>query len=136
VNNKGVDINTDVKNLDLKFIHHFISTSYWAEGRTLEDVKTCINNSLNFGIYLNGNQIGYARVVTDYVVFAYLMDLFISEKYRKNGYAKLLMEQILSHDKVMNVKVWRLSTSNSHFLYEKFGFKTIRDSVNMMEKKC
>jgi GNAT superfamily N-acetyltransferase len=136
VNIKGVNINTDVKNLDLLFIHHFISNSYWAKGRSIEDVKTCIDNSLNFGIYLNGSQIGYARVVTDYVVFAYLMDLFILEEYRKKGYAKLLMEHIMSHDAIMNVKVWRLSTTNSHFLYEKFGFKTIKDSVNMMEKKC
>jgi hypothetical protein len=59
-------INTDKSKLDFNFIHHFISNSYWAKNRTVEDMKTCIDNSLNFGVYYQSKQIGYARVVTDY----------------------------------------------------------------------
>ena len=132
--NQNIIISSEKKMLDLHFIHNFISNSYWAKGRTIEEVKICIDNSLNFGVYLNGKQIGYARVVTDYIVFAYLMDLFIDENYRKKGYSKLLMEYIMTNTLLKNVKAWKLATQDAHFLYEKFGFKLIEKPEKMMEK--
>ena len=130
----GITINTDTEKLDISFIHHFISNTYWAKGRTVAEVQTCINNSLNFGIYLNNKQIGYARVVTDYVAFAYLMDVFITEEHRNKGYSSLLMEFILQNEALKKIKVWRLATTDAHFLYEKFGFKPLKSPEKMMER--
>jgi GNAT superfamily N-acetyltransferase len=98
-----ITISTDKNQLDIEFIHAFISNTYWAKGRTLAEVKTCIDHSLNFGIYLNNQQIGYARLVTDYVAFAYLMDVFISEEYQKLGYSSLLMDFILKYQKIQKI---------------------------------
>ena len=70
-------ISTDKKLLNIPYIHKFISESYWAKGRSPETVDTCVHHSLNFGVYSEQTQIGYARVVNDYAVFAYIMDLFI-----------------------------------------------------------
>jgi hypothetical protein len=61
-----ITITTDKSELDIEFIHAFISNSYWAKGRTIETMQTCIDNSLCFGVYIEGKQIGFARVVTDY----------------------------------------------------------------------
>ena len=130
----AITIHTDKEKLDIHFIHAFISTSYWAKGRTLDEVQMCIDNSLNFGVYLNGKQIGYARVVTDYIVFAYLMDVFIDKNYRNKGYSKLLMEFIFAHDLLKKVQGWKLKTTDAHFLYEKFGFKPLEQPERMMEK--
>ncbi len=132
--NQNIVISSEKQMLDLHFIHDFISNSYWAKGRPIEEVKTCIDNSLNFGVYLNGKQIGYARVVTDYIVFAYLMDVFIDENYRKNGYSKLLMEHIMTNTLLKKVKAWKLATQDAHLLYEKFGFKALAKPEKMMEK--
>lgn len=129
-----LSITTDKDQLDLSFIHQFLTNSYWAKGRTLEELKLCIDNSLNFGVYLDGRQIGYARVVTDYFQFAYLMDVFIDEMHRGKGYSKKLLQAVLEEKPLVNMKVWRLATTDSHGLYEKFGFKPLSDPSRFMEK--
>lgn len=85
-----IEISTDKSKLDIDFINSILSKTYWAENRTLETMKTLIDNSLNFGVYLNSNQIGYARIVTDYAQFAYLMDVFISVNHQKKDIQKNL----------------------------------------------
>lgn len=128
-----LSISTDKNILDISFINGFISNSYWAKGRSLETMQTCIDNSLNFGVYLNKEQIGFARVVTDYSQFAYILDLFIHENYRGKGYSKLLMKYILEFDQLTPVKTWRLSTSDAHGLYKQFGFNSLAKPENLME---
>lgn len=129
-----ITISTDKNQLDINFIHVFISNTYWAKGRTIAEVKTCIDNSLNFGIYLNNQQIGYARVVTDNVAFAYLMDVFIIEQHQKQGYSTQLMEFILNYSELKSIKVWRLATTDAHYLYQKFGFTALKSPEKMMER--
>jgi GNAT superfamily N-acetyltransferase len=132
MNNK-LQIDTDSKRLNLKFIHDFISNTYWAKGRSEATMQLCINNSFNYGLYLNNQQIGYARVVSDLGQFAYLMDVFVDEKYRGKGYAKILMDYILKDEKFEQVKIWRLATSDAHGLYKKLGFKELAHPEKMME---
>lgn len=96
-------------------------------------MQLCIDNSFNYGLYLNSEQIGFARVVSDLGQFAYLMDVFVDEKYRGKGYAKLLMKFILEDDKLKQVKIWRLATSDAHGLYKKLGFNALAHPEKMME---
>ena len=126
-------ISTDKDALDIDYINGFISNSYWAKGRTIETMQTCIDNSLNFGVYLKGKQIGYARLITDYARFAYIMDLFIDEAHRGKGYAKELMKYMLELDAMKNVKFWRLATTDAHELYKKFGFTALAKPEQSME---
>jgi len=130
---ENVLISSDKKKLEVTFIHTFISKSYWAKGRTLETMQTCIDNSLNFGVYLDDQQIGYARIATDFGQFAYIMDLFISENYRGKGYSKKLMKAIMNSEKLKTINVWRLATHDAHKLYEQFGFKAIDAPEKLME---
>ena len=74
---KDVLISTDKNQLDLDYIYTYLSNSYWAKDRTRENILLSINNSICFGVYFEKKQIGFARLVTDYGVFAYLMDVFI-----------------------------------------------------------
>jgi GNAT superfamily N-acetyltransferase len=127
-------ISTDKTQLDVPFIQHFLKDIYWAAGRTIQEVQTTIDASFCFGIYLEGQQVGFARVVTDYVVFAYLMDVFITEEHRGKGYSSLLIDAMMKEPKLERVKIWRLATSDAHFLYEKFGFKLLAHPEKMMEK--
>jgi N-acetylglutamate synthase-like GNAT family acetyltransferase len=129
----SIIISTNKELLDVKFINDFISTSHWAKGRSLETMQTCIDNSLNFGVYLDGKQIGYARLVTDYCIFAYLMDVFIDEKHRGKGYSKQLMQYMMEHESVKDVKVWRLATTDAHGLYAQFGFTPLSHPEKIME---
>lgn len=130
---KNLSITSDKNQLDTEFITAFISQSYWAKDRTLETMQTLIDNSLNFGVFLNAKQIGFARVVTDYAQFAYLMDVFIAKEHQGLGYSKILMKHILENEALKHVKVWRLATSDAHELYRKFGFTELSKPENMME---
>lgn len=130
-----IRISTDKTLLDIPFIHAFLNRSYWAKGRTMAETNTAIEHSLNFGIYKGGKQIGYARVVSDYVQFAYIMDVFIDENLRGQGYSKQLISFILDFEPLQKVKVWRLATTDAHELYRKFGFTALARPENMMELK-
>lgn len=127
-------ISNDPEKLDVSFMHHFLTNSYWAKGRSIEEVKACIKNSFNFGLYLDDRQIGYARVLTDYVYFAYVLDVFIDENHRGLGYAKFLMSRIVADPSLQKVKIWRLATDDAHGLYAKVGFKPLKDPHKMMER--
>lgn len=127
-------VSTDKSKLDVPFIQNFLKDIYWAAGRTIEEVQTTIDASVCFGIYLDGKQIGFARVITDYVVFAYLMDVFIDENFRGKGYSSVLIKAMMEDPQLQQVKIWRLATSDAHFLYEKFGFTALAHPEKMMER--
>ena len=129
-----ISISTDKKQLNIKFIHAFLTESYWAKGRTVEEVKTTIENCLCFGVYKNKKQIGFARVLTDGVVFAYLMDVFIDPAFQGQGFSKLMMQSIMQHPELQNIQKWLLKTSDAHGLYKQFGFKNIEEAHKLMEK--
>lgn len=127
-------VSTDKKKLDVSFIQDFLKDIYWAAGRTIDEVQTTINSSVCFGIYKNDVQIGFARVITDYVVFAYVMDVFITEEHRGKGYSSVLISTMMNEPELKNIKIWRLATSDAHFLYQKFGFNALAHPEKMMEK--
>ncbi|WP_300567029.1 GNAT family N-acetyltransferase [Flavobacterium sp.] len=129
-----IEVSTDKKKLNVPFIQHFLKDIYWAAGRTMEEVQTTIDSSFCFGIYLDNEQIGFARVITDYVVFAYVMDVFIIEGHRGKGYSSILIDNMMNEPQLKEVKIWRLATSDAHFLYSKFGFKSLAHPEKMMEK--
>lgn len=129
-----ITVSTDKNKLDIPFIQHFLKDIYWAAGRTIDEVQTTINHSFCFGIYLDDKQIGFARVITDYVVFAYLMDVFITEEHRGKGYSSILIQTMMEEPMLKEVKIWRLATSDAHFLYKKFGFNELANPEKLMEK--
>lgn len=129
-------ISTDRARLQLDAIHKFLAEeSYWARERTREQTETAIKNSLPFGVYDGaGNQIGFARVVTDYATFAYLGDVYILENYRGRGLSKRLMETIVNHPDLQGFRRWILATADAHTLYEKFGFSGLKHPERWMER--
>jgi GNAT superfamily N-acetyltransferase len=115
-------ISTDRQRLDLDVIHGFLARSYWAEGRPRERVAQAIEYSLPFGLYHFDTQIGFARVVTDYVVIAFLADVFVLEAYRGKGLGGWLVEVVTGLPELRSVRRWLLGTRDAHELYRKFGF--------------
>lgn len=127
-------ISTDKALLNIPLIHEFLTETYWAKGRTLEDVQRSIDHSLCFGAYLKGQQIGFARIATDYTVFAYLMDVFIIPEHRGNRYSKDLMKVILKEKRLQSCEVWMLKTSDAHELYAQFEFTELQHPEKVMER--
>lgn len=128
-------ISTHQDQLDREMIHDFLSReSYWAKGRPQEVVNRGIDNSLNFGIYHNQEQVGFGRVVTDYATFAWIADVFVLEQYRGQGLGKWLIEVMLSHPQLQGFRRWALSTRDAHELYRGFGFNELTRPERWMER--
>ena len=127
-------ISTDKSRLDLTLIHNFLTTSYWAAGIPLEVVRRSIEHSLSFGLYKEDEQIGYARVITDYATFAYLGDVFILEPFRGQGLSKWLMEVVVTHPELQDFRRWILLTKDAHGLYKKVDFTEVKTPERYMER--
>lgn len=130
----GYCISTSKEKLDINSIYKFLSTkAYWCLNIPKDTVQIAIQNSLCFGVYHDGKQIGFARVISDFATIAYLGDLFIIEEYREKGLSKWLMETIMSHPNLRGLRRWILLTGDAHELYRKFGWTNIADSSKWME---
>lgn len=131
---EGVYISTNKSLLDFNFIHDYMSqTSYWARDRSEEQTKKTIENSLCFGLYTDSKeQVGFARVVTDYVFFGNIMDVIIDPDYQGNGLGKTLVEFMLNHSVVKGLQTITLKTKDAHSFYEEYGFKKVGESLLYM----
>lgn len=126
-------ISTDPARLNIDTICDFLKRAYWANTRPRERTERAIQNSLVFGVYEENKQIGVARVVSDYSIFAYLCDVFIHEDYRAHGLGKWLIQTIMDHPDLRDVRRWILVTNDAHGLYKQFGFTAIEDPERWMQ---
>jgi len=126
-------VSTDPSRLDRSLIARFLAGSYWAKGIPQEVVDRSIEGSLCFGLYRGPKQLGFARVITDYATFAYLADVFVVETSRGEGLGVWMMEVIMRHPRLQNLRRWMLATRDAHGLYEKFGWRSLENPERIME---
>jgi len=123
------EISTDKNRLDVAMIHEYLSNrSYWAKGIPFEVVRKSIENALCFGMYHQGRQIGFARVITDRATMAYVADVFIIESRRGKGLGKGLVKAIMDHPDLAGLRLWLLGTKDAHELYRKYGFQKLTET--------
>jgi hypothetical protein len=128
------DIDTDKARLDLAFIHGFLVRSHWAKGIPFDVMQKAIENSMAFGLYRDGRQIGFARVVSDYATFAYLADVFVVEEARNCGLGRTLVDTILAHPELQGLRRWLLGTRDAQSLYRRCGFADPPQSFRFLER--
>jgi GNAT superfamily N-acetyltransferase len=133
----GYTISTDRGRLDVGLIHNFLSQSaYWAQGRSLDIVRKTIQNSLCFGLYEGEQQVGFARVVTDYATFGWLCDVFVVDSHRGRGLSKWLVECVVSHPALSGLRTLMLATRDAHGLYERYGgFQRLTEAERWMVRR-
>ncbi|PCJ97207.1 MAG: GNAT family N-acetyltransferase [Flavobacteriaceae bacterium] len=134
---EGVYISMDKSKMDIPFIHEYLSEhSYWAKGRSIDKVKLSIEHSVCFGVFnKNNEQLGFARIATDYVTVAWLMDVFVRESHQGKGLGKLLIDYIVKLPELKEVTGIGLKTIDAQELYKKFGFRNIENPEIWMMKK-
>jgi GNAT superfamily N-acetyltransferase len=126
-------VSTDRGRLDLDVVHGFLTGCYWAKGIPRQVVARSIENSLCFGVYSEARQVGFARVISDYATYAYIGDVFVLDGYRGHGLGKWLMECIMRHPRLQDLRRWGLATQDAHGLYRQFGFTPLRAPERHME---
>ena len=130
----GFCISTEKARLDLKAIHHFLSTqAYWSLNIPFNRVEEAVAHSLNFGLYYKEQQIGYARVVSDFSSIAYLGDVYVLPDFRGQGLSKWLMQTIMAYPELQGLRRWILSTADAHGLYKQFGWEPVAYPERWME---
>jgi GNAT superfamily N-acetyltransferase len=122
------------EDMDLDTIFNFVKKSYWGRSRTIEEQQIAMDNSINFGLFFNGNQIAYTRVMTDKVFFAYVLDFFVLENFQGKGLGKLLMSNVLNFSSLKEIDKWMLATKDAHGLYSQFGFEVVKDPSKLMDR--
>lgn len=116
----------DPSRLQFDRIHDALATSYWSPGIRRDLVEQAAANSLTLGAYLStGEQIAYARVITDRATLAYLCDLIVFEGFRGQGVGKALVDAVLGHPALQTVRRHLLATRDAHALYARFGFAEV-----------
>jgi len=131
---EGYEISTDADRLDRAVIHRYLSEdSYWARGIPQHVMERSLQNSLCFGLYHQGAQVGLARVVTDYATFALLADVFVLPAHRGLGLSKRLVERVTTHPDLQGLRRWLLVTADAHGLYTQYGFEPLAAPARFME---
>ncbi|MBN1515796.1 GNAT family N-acetyltransferase [Candidatus Sumerlaeota bacterium] len=131
----GYVIDTDQQRLDLNAIHAFLKHSYWSPGLPRDVMERAIENSFCFGLYQDDQQIGFARIITDYAHFAYLCDVFVLKPYRGKGLGKWLVECVVNCELLQGLRAFRLGTRDAHELYQQYGFQALENPEYGMEIK-
>lgn len=126
----GFFISDDRSLLQPERIYAMLHSTYWASGRTLETMMKASDNSLCFGVYFEGEQIGFARCVTDYATTFLLSDVIIDERFRGHGLGKALVSTVLMHDQLQGL-IGSLATRDAHGLYAKYGFAPVDPKLYM-----
>lgn len=134
--NTSIHISTGKEKLDTTLIHRYLSVeSYWAKGRSVEEVRLSVEHSLCFGAYApGGKQLGFARVLTDHVVFAWLMDVFVIPEVRGQGIGRQLLEAVMNPPGLRAVNGIGLRTEDAHALYQRYGFEALSHPYTWMYK--
>ncbi|MGY6039839.1 GNAT family N-acetyltransferase [Aeromonas sp. AE23HZ002T15] len=131
----ALEISDDKGRLDVPLIHRFLSEeAYWSPGIPFATVQRAINHSLCFGGYLAGQQIAFARVITDRATLGYLSDVFVLPAHRGRGHSKALIGAILAHPELQGLRRLMLATADAHGLYAGFGFAPPARPESLMEK--
>ncbi|MEU9196033.1 GNAT family N-acetyltransferase [Streptomyces hundungensis] len=128
-------ISSDPQRLDAARIHHWLSTdAYWALGRSREKQDAAIAGSLNFGAYERGSgeQVAYARIVTDYATFGWLCDVYVDRGARGKGLGTALVTAVRDHLEPAGLRRILLATADAHGVYEKIGFRALESTDKWM----
>jgi GNAT superfamily N-acetyltransferase len=131
---RGYVFSAQKSRIDVEYVHRFLSErSYWAKKIPMDIVRTSIENSFCAGVYTGERQIGFARMITDYITFGYLADVFIDEVHRGKGLSKKLVEFILAFEDMKILRRIMLGTADAHGLYSRYGFSLLKHPERFME---
>jgi N-acetylglutamate synthase-like GNAT family acetyltransferase len=130
---EGYRISKNKNEMNIDSIHSYLTASYWAVGIPKKTMQIAIDNSFCFGVFKQNDQVGFARLVTDYATFAYLADVYILEEHRGKGLSKWLLTEIINHPQLQGLRRIVLATRDAHSLYEQFGFKELDSPEIFME---
>ena len=130
----GLILTTDRARVDLDAVLSMLVRSYWGGAMTMPVLERAIANSVTFSVLDQaGNQLGFARAVSDLATYAYLADVIVAETARGRGIGTWMVEAILAHPDLQGLRRVALLTRDARALYERCGFTADRPASVYME---
>ncbi|MEQ1547148.1 MAG: GNAT family N-acetyltransferase [Chakrabartia sp.] len=130
----GYTLSDHVDAMQITAIHAYLTRSYWSTGISVETVARAIKNSVCVGVFKNGVQVGFSRVITDCATFAYLADVYVLEEHRGHGLSVAMGAHLQAHPDLQGLRRWMLATSDAHAVYAKLGWTQISDPRPFMQR--
>jgi len=123
----SITISLDPARQDLDAIHRMLAGTYWSPGIRRDVVSEALRNSITAVAIdeATGATVGIARVVTDRATFAWLCDVFVEERFRGQGIARRLLEELERHPALGTLRRWCLATRDAHGLYGRHGYQPV-----------
>src|SRR4051794_33428858 len=107
------EIDDTQSRLNFPRIHQWLTSTYWWQYGLTPDLtkRGAVQSTLTVGVY-DGNeeQVGYSRVVSDTIRFAWLADVYVAESHRRRGIATAMVRFALDHPSLTDVTTWFLAT--------------------------
>lgn len=130
----GYVLTDDPTAIDPVAAHAYLTTSYWAEGISLETVVRSIDGSLCIAVFKEGKQVAFARIISDFATFAYLADVYVLDAHRGRGIAQAMLDHIVTHPRLQGLRRWALFTKDAQSLYARFGWTQYPNPERMMTR--
>lgn len=130
----GYEITTDASRVDVAAVYAFLAGAYWSRGIPRQLVERAIANSICVSVLLHGEQVGFARVITDRATFAYLADVYVIDAHRGRGLAHRMMTTVMQHPELQGLRRMMLVTRDAHGVYAKHGFTALAAPERVMER--
>ena len=130
----GIRLSEERDEMQLDTIHFYLTRSYWSPGIPRETVARAVAGSHVVGAFDGGQQVGFARVVTDHATFAYLADVFVLETARGRGIATAMIERLQASPSLQGLRRWMLATRDAHALYRKLGWSDLADPAIFLQR--
>jgi GNAT superfamily N-acetyltransferase len=122
--------------MDFAKVTEMLATAYWSVGIGQDEiVKGASHSAIVVGAFADGEQVGYARAVSDLTRFAYIMDVYVDERFRRQGIGQRMINHMLRHEALKDVLNWVLTTTDAHGVYGKCGFVPLREPAKWMQKR-
>jgi len=135
---RGYEITQDPAQIDVAAAHDFLRTAYWCKDIPIETLRRGIENSFCIAVRHGGEQVGFARLVTDYATFSYVSDVYVLKQHEGKGLARAMLSYFQDHPKLQGQRVWFLFTRDAHDVYAKLGWTPLahpeRGMIRLDEK--
>ena len=120
----GYELDDDLARIDRAAVHAYLSAeAYWAVGRSRAVVDATVANAGRVvGLYHEGAQVGFVRIVSDGHTVAYVCDVYVLESHRGHGRGSAMLEFAIREGPLAPIRKWGLHTRDAHVLYQRFGF--------------
>jgi GNAT superfamily N-acetyltransferase len=128
-----IDVTSDPARIDFDLAYEWLAATYWGAATTRETFDCAAANCFCVAAFVDGEQRGFARAITDYATFAWVSDVVVATEARGQGIGRAMVRHMLDHPRLQGLRRWNLNTRDAQGVYAPLGFSRVTDPGAYME---